>query len=493
MGCHIVKCMLQPYVIDKPRCCLQDVLDFAVDMLSCANSPAVVDQSIASRHGKGLFRTPSANERLRPTLNELQQLKYHVTHDLWMEANSWDDLMAKLQALESRPDVHVVWEDYAPDHVDPLKQNFKCFIQHKEQAQWMREHCTDILFVDSTHGTNNYGMQLFIGATQHEGGMTLPLFFFMCTVMPNTKYQMQNGVEWMFQQLHEQHPTFNPHAVMMDHDLSEHNAVAAHFITRARAGLLELQASLQAGEQVAPPPLGAWVGGGGRGSADTPYLDCVQLMAMLGAAVQVGDAELADAIVGMLPPLPPSVVPGTAAYCDMLMEDVQELLQHLGTIVLHVQKREQQQHMWLVFSDISTKFCQRHGLGGPAVSVFCEQYLGTAKLLCEFHTKKAWKEKVNRVVKDPDHRYQIYGQVEKLMKESKNWCTDVFLEPVNAFVAMWDGVYPELMAYFNDNYFCPEWRDAWVAAGRMFKHGGANTNLPLERVNGVLKYMQLWV
>jgi hypothetical protein len=61
---------------------------------------------------------------------------------------------------------------------------------------------------------------------------------------------MQNSVQWMLEQMRWCHPSFSPNAVMMDDDLSEHNAVAAHFITRAYGGLKDLQALLQAGELV---------------------------------------------------------------------------------------------------------------------------------------------------------------------------------------------------------------------------------------------------
>jgi MULE transposase domain len=269
---------------------LQDVMRFAAEMLSFGHAPAVVEAAIARKHALHSFRPTMGNERSRPTLVELQQEKHKIHSQRWMDKDSWADLMAKLHDLEKRPDVHVEWEDYAPKHIDPRKRNFKVFIQHVLQAQWLKRGCK-VLFLDSTHGTNNYGMQLFIGATQDEQAeIAIPLFFFMCTV--EEKYQQQNGLEWMFQCLHKLHPEFNPGTIMMDQDLSEHNAVAAHLMTRAKTGMEEFLQQLDSGVIVEPPrlPNEAWPSGICTNS-NMDYVDCVAAAEVYNNACQVGDVH----------------------------------------------------------------------------------------------------------------------------------------------------------------------------------------------------------
>jgi hypothetical protein len=161
---------------------MQDVEKQARTLLSLGRSPSEVDAAIARGWALGEFLPPNGNERQRPTLRELQLWKFDIQSRLWMAADSWTDLILRIEALQDRDAVFVAHQIYDPGNADPGKRQFRCFIQHAEQDHWLNTVPIKVLFLDSTHGTNNYGMQLFIGATQTETGLSLPVFFFMCTV-----------------------------------------------------------------------------------------------------------------------------------------------------------------------------------------------------------------------------------------------------------------------------------------------------------------------
>lgn len=59
-----------------------------------------------------------------------------------------------------------------------------------QQLDWMAEGTIKALFLDSTHSTNMYGMQLFIGARLLQD-RAVPIFFFLCTVDPEQEYETQ--------------------------------------------------------------------------------------------------------------------------------------------------------------------------------------------------------------------------------------------------------------------------------------------------------------
>ncbi len=488
---------------------IQEVEQFAKDMLALGQSPSQVDGAISRHRAEGRFSRCADNERGRPLLRELQLWKFEQQTKLWLSDNSWADFVLALKELQQHSDMFVDVENLDPANNDPAKRNFKCFIQHPQQAKWLDEYAEDVLFLDSTHGTNNYGMQLFIGATQVPGGLALPLFFFMCTVEKGEEYQMQNGLEWMFERVYSKHPNFNPAAVIMDHDVSEHNALAAFLIRKTTTALERLQQDVSKkvarGEVINVPIISRqeWPGCTSTdldGTTAVPsssgndqimsYLQCVHLLECWRSARQTIDTELQQLVQAQLPkhiPEPPS----DHCYTELLMEDISKFLQHLQYFVKTISQHQQQAVVWSQYRELAVLFASRHSRSGGGVSSFCQQNLRTVKLLCEFHTKKSWNEKINAHVKDKEEARQIYGEMVSIMKDDLSF-SHTFLCRITSFTNKWEVKYGALVDYFANNYFCREWRDAWARAGRMFKHGNQDTTLPLERINGTLmKYVQM--
>jgi hypothetical protein len=479
---------------------MQDVMAFASQLLALGDAPTAVDQAIAKKRAWGGFLATLGNERARPVLRELQQEKFRIVSEQWVDNDSWKDLIGKLEMLRvGRPDVHVAWEPYSPNHEDPRQRSFRCFIQHADQRQWMVESGgIDVMFLDSTHGTNNYGMQLFIGATQHKQlSIALPLFFFMCTVDKDVKYQQQNGLEWMMYQLYACCPDLSPGAILMDHDVSEHNAVAAVLMARASVGVAKLLAVLLEGgvEVDAPVPVSLPQGGQAEGCL---YVDAIEAIALHASAHTVGDRELADMLLAKHIPAVLPAKPSSAEYTAVLVGDLQHLQSALASLQVRMSEHKSQDSAWASYVDLCQAMVNRHGshsltnmhqADDGLVDAFLRKYLRTVKLLCEFHTKKSWTEQLNGYVKDDSDRKALYTGVVGIMKNAKNW--GLFASAVEAFVVSWSGKYPELVNYFCTRYFCKEWRQHWAAAGRMFRHQEADTTLPLERINGILKYVQM--
>jgi hypothetical protein len=468
---------------------------FAHDYLKLGHSPASVEMAIARKKALQQFPPTLGNERPRPTLPELQQLKYEIMSANWCHRDSWQDVELKLGELQCRDDVYAEWEPYCPDHPIERKRNFKCFIQHIVQHQWMRRN-VKVLFLDSTHGTNNYGLQLFIGATQVDGGLAIPLFFFMCTVDKNQQYQLQNGLEWMLDCLHKEHPQFCPSAIIMDHDLSEHNAVAAHLIKRAQDALSKLSRELESSSisfEVPSMSRSAWPShvvfapNLEAVEHDSTYLDCVEALEKHRRASQVYDSAYSEQLLKFDLPkvIPPK--PSSAEYTELLKSEVGILLAQLQSLQVNMHAHIKQEETWAEFVDWAEKFTCRHDNGHGLVAEFCTSYLRTVKLLCEFHTKKSWTEKLNGSLKNKPDRKPIYRFVVRMMRKVTNWSE--FAERVHEFVDKWAAKYPDIVEYFSRYYFSPKWRRHWARAGRMFRHNEAETTLPLERINGTLKYV----
>ena len=51
------------------------------------------------------------------------------------------------------------------------------YVQRKEQQAWLKQYQPDIIFVDSTHGTNNHNMQLYTAVIPYDAPQGLPAAF----------------------------------------------------------------------------------------------------------------------------------------------------------------------------------------------------------------------------------------------------------------------------------------------------------------------------
>jgi MULE transposase domain len=440
-------------------------MKFSQEHLAMGTAPACVEMAIQRKHSKQQFLPTLGNERGRPTLRELQYEKYKIMSGNWCHRDSWCDLEEKLLELQQRGDVYACWEPYQPDHTDERMRSFKCFVQHKLQHEWMQRN-VQVLFLDSTHNTNNYGMQLFIGATQMDGGLAIPLFFFMCSVDKKQKYQMQFGLEWMLQCVYARHPEFCPTTIIMDHDLSEHNAVAAHLISRAEQALSILLQELKSNAHVDVPvvPKQAWPSHVVLASSHchvdhtTTYIDCVEAIEKHKYASQVSDDAFSMQLFNVFPTvIPPK--PSIEEYRAFLVEELSPTLSKLQQLNSNMTEHNQQDEAWADFVDWAEKFCYRHARSVGRVADFCSKYLQTVKLLCEFHTKKSWTEKLNGSIKDKKDRKSMYRDMVRMMRKVTNW-TDFSIH-VKRFVDKWDGKYHEVTHYFCKYYFCDAWRRHW--------------------------------
>lgn len=102
--------------------------------------------------------------------------------------------------------MHADFQPYNADAENPALRQFKSYFCLDEQlqlaAQAVGPGCADVLFVDSTHGTNMFGMQLQTIATQVKpagssgAGQPVALGFGLATVTPDAQREKQTGSEY---------------------------------------------------------------------------------------------------------------------------------------------------------------------------------------------------------------------------------------------------------------------------------------------------------
>ena len=141
-----------------PTC--EEVVAFAQDLLTWGLSPHDVQMTIAMRKSQGHFQD-SACRRVLPQLRELQDWSHEASKLDWTSADSWEDMLEKVQNLQAAGHIVADIHQYDPANADPNLRGFKLFAQHRARQQLISEAGSefDIVFIDATHGTNQYGMQ----------------------------------------------------------------------------------------------------------------------------------------------------------------------------------------------------------------------------------------------------------------------------------------------------------------------------------------------
>ena len=106
-------------------------------------------------------------------MRELQELAATMRKESWKEPNAWADFVAKVDDLASSRDYVVFFEDFDPSG----KQPCVLFVQRREQQAWLQQFRLQIIFVDSTHGTNNHNLQLYTAVIPCNARQGLPAAF----------------------------------------------------------------------------------------------------------------------------------------------------------------------------------------------------------------------------------------------------------------------------------------------------------------------------
>jgi hypothetical protein len=111
--------------------------------------------------------------RSRIFLRELQNIVRQHKQERWTHPEAWPEFMAKLELLSASEGYTVYVQDFDPSGKKPCV----VFLQRHEQQQWLKQFEPSIVFVDSTHGTNSYNLQLFTAAIPCEARQGLPAAF----------------------------------------------------------------------------------------------------------------------------------------------------------------------------------------------------------------------------------------------------------------------------------------------------------------------------
>ncbi len=107
------------------------------------------------------------------SMRELQDWSVQQQQQRWKHSNAWADFLQKVEALQADPYCTIFLQDFDPAGQQPCI----CFVQTQDQLEWLQRFCPDIVFVDSTHGTNNHNMQLYTTVIPCEARQGLPAAF----------------------------------------------------------------------------------------------------------------------------------------------------------------------------------------------------------------------------------------------------------------------------------------------------------------------------
>lgn len=107
-----------------------EVKSFAHDLLSWGLSPSDVEATISHKCSVGKFKAKK-NARVQPTLREIQDWSQEVKKRDWLAADSWDDMLLKVEALKQAGHVVVEKDDYDPENPHAEKRGFKLYVQHR--------------------------------------------------------------------------------------------------------------------------------------------------------------------------------------------------------------------------------------------------------------------------------------------------------------------------------------------------------------------------
>ncbi|DBA81384.1 TPA: hypothetical protein ACH3X2_006981 [Trebouxia sp. C0005] len=194
------------------------------------HSPAEVEIMLERKQLQGM--TCPGHRRCRIFLRELQNIVQQHKQERWSHPEAWPDFMAKLEHLSASEGFTVYVQDFDPSGKKPCV----VFLQRHEQQQWLKQFEPTIVFVDSTHGTNSYNLQLFTAAIPCQARQGPPAAF--CLIYtPDEPFAMQAAVSIFIQQLYLHNPELNPAAFMLDKDQSEHYAIGSVIVERALTAL----------------------------------------------------------------------------------------------------------------------------------------------------------------------------------------------------------------------------------------------------------------
>ena len=255
------------------------------------------------------------------------------------------------------------------------------------------------------------------------------------------------------------------------------------------------------------PPLFASLIAELRGSGGTFDTDCDTYMRELGKvnaklwaerggyAAYAEPPEAEDDDPDMPRVLP--ALPSSEEYTQVLQGDLALLVICLKRLAEQCKDMKDQHQAWVSFQqDVALDFILRHYPMGQveqspgdgdntSVKQFITKFLLISKLLCEFHVKKAWKEGLQRHVKEKETQHAMYFGLERIMREgTTRGKAEVMIQN---FCNTW-GREEAALEYCQSNWFTPYWLSGWAAFGRRFCIAYQTTNMPLERMHHTLKY-----
>ncbi|DBA82072.1 TPA: hypothetical protein ACH3X2_006816 [Trebouxia sp. C0005] len=417
--------------------------------------------------------------------------------------------MAKLEHLSASEGYTVCVQDFDPSGENPCV----LFLLRHEQQQWLKQFEPTIVFVDSTHGTNSYNLQLFTAAIPCEARQGLPAAFCLIYI-PDDPCAMQAAVSIFIPQLYLHNPELNPAAFMLDKDQSEHYATGSVIVERALNALEDSIAQLDSlssdqFEQMwsactakaqkqsmqypsnivrplpASPSAPAAAHAAATLAATTTAASSITVATPAALAATVGTVSAAtaatdrtsslcvDAYLAYLAArakqdvafvLPPSALhgncnipvrPTAVAYQAALLAAAQAFKCNLQSVAIQYAEHTSQASAWRLYLLYRSHFVLLHETV-PVLASFCKQFLRTVSLLCWFHVKQAWDEN-GKAKKQPKAQWpEMYGKLEKIM-----YAKTKVLQLVTAFVQRYQESQPAAVKYLQDNWFCQEWICQW--------------------------------
>eukprot|EP00951_Prasinocladus_malaysianus_P018490 scaffold147803_cov18-Prasinocladus_malaysianus.AAC.2 len=507
--------------------CHPEMIEFGKNLLTWGMTPYDVLAVINEKVAIGEFEDKSHTHRLRPLLREVQEWSHNVKKQDWCCSDSWEDMMQKVNALHASGDIVFDHHQYDPGNQDPSLRGFKLFLQHRTQQKWIAAGGFQfrVIFIDATHNTNQYGMQLVTGAAEFPvtnlqtnkqtdklpRNVTIPLWYMLYTLADSDlaeadrRHHNQRALNFMMEAVYKRNPKLNCGRYLADKDETEHHAITTSIVGRALVGAQELKTQLSTAllddSGLCSPPSfqGAITSEFGLGTDCNDYISAIYQMNALEWNQTGGFADITlpfpvsqyenEEVVLPHPPSPKE-------YTNVLIDDISELIAHLQRCQEMCQSFGNQRSAWLRFQDTAADFILRHypvhqlssegdSMPSSIVYNFVERFLFVTKMLCEFHVKKAWNEALARHVKDEKVRDAIYFDLQNIMFQANT--RQKAADMIHAFSEKWKGQ-ANALRYCQEHWFCEYWLSAWAAFGRRFDTNYQRTTLPLEGLHGTLKH-----
>ncbi|KAL1488526.1 hypothetical protein ABEB36_014991 [Hypothenemus hampei] len=105
------------------------------------------------------------------------------------------------------------------------------------------------------------------------------------------------------------------------------------------------------------------------------------------------------------------------------------------------------------------------------------------RLFCTWHTDRSWRKNLTKI-KTKEKQVEIYRTLRTLLEERD---ADAFEIMITSFCEISDDEVKDFILYFKNNYL--DSRKCWAYCYRLYS--GVNTNMHLERMHGVIKYIFL--